>query len=66
MQALRRAKLAKPTCHAFGTELRTLKRVGVLIGRPYGVKFGGTQIWCILVTLGFSVQRPPGFDSYEA
>ena len=46
------------TEHGFGTELWTLKRVGVLIERLYGVKFGQTQIWRILGGLGFSVQKP--------
>ena len=48
----------RPTEHGFGTELWTLKRVGVLIERLYGVKFGQTQIWRILGGLGFSVQKP--------
>ena len=58
LQALGRTLLQSPTAHGFGTELWTLKRVGVLIGRQYGVKFGQTQIWCILGGLGFSVQKP--------
>ena len=48
LQALGRAVLQRPTEHGFGTELWTLKRVGVLIERMYGVKFGQTQIWRIL------------------
>ena len=44
--------------HGFGTELWTLKRVGVLIERLYGVKFSQTHIWRILGGLGFSVQKP--------
>jgi len=55
LQALGRALLQRPTEHGFGTELWTLKRVGVLIERLYGVKFGQTQIWRILGGLGFSV-----------
>ena len=58
LQALGRALLQSPTEHGFGTELWTLKRVGVLIERMYGVKFGQTQIWRILGGLGFSVQKP--------
>ena len=58
LQALGRMLLDKPTQHGFGTELWTLKRVGVLIERQYGVKFGQTQIWRILGGLGFSVQKP--------
>ena len=58
LQALGRALLQSPTEHGFGTELWTLKRVGALIERLYGVKFGQTQIWRILGNLGFSVQKP--------
>jgi transposase len=58
LQALGRMLLDKPTQHGFGTELWTLKRIGVLIERRYGVKFGQTQIWRILGSLGFSVQKP--------
>jgi transposase len=58
LQALGRALLQSPTEHGFGTELWTLKRVGVLIERLYGVKFGQTHIWRILGGLGFSVQKP--------
>ena len=57
LQALGRALLDKPTDHGIGTERWTLKRVGVIIGRVYGVKFGQTQIWRILGALGFSVQH---------
>jgi transposase len=58
LQALARMLLDKPTDHGFGTELWTLKRVGALIERQYGVKFSQTQIWRILGGLGFSVQKP--------
>ena len=58
LQALGRMLLQSPTEHGFGTELWTLKRVGVLIERVYGVKFGQTQIWRILGALGFSPQKP--------
>ena len=53
LQALGRALLDKPTDHGFGTERWTLKRVGVLIERLYGVKFGQTQIWRILGARAF-------------
>ena len=58
LEGLRRAILQKPTAHGFGTELWTLKRVGVVIQRLYGVKFGQTQIWRLLGALGFSAQKP--------
>jgi transposase len=55
---VRRAVLQKPTEHGFGTDLWTLKRVGVVIKRLHGVQFGQTQIWRILGALGFSAQKP--------
>ncbi len=58
LKDLRRALLHKPTEFGFETELWTLKRVGVLVQRRYGVKFGLTNIWLILGALGFSPQKP--------
>ncbi len=58
LEGVRRAVLQSPTKHGFGTELWTLKRVGTVIERQYGVRFGTTQLWRILGTLGFSVQKP--------
>ena len=55
---MRRVVLQSPIEHGFGTELWTLKRVGTVIERQYGVRFGTTQLWRILGTLGFSVQKP--------
>jgi transposase len=57
-EELRRAILHKPTEHGFGTELWTLKRVGVVIKRMHGVTFSQAQIWRILGSLGFSPQKP--------
>ena len=58
LEGVRSAVLQKPTEHGFGTELWTLKRVGTVIERLYGVRFGTTQLWRILGALGFSVQKP--------
>ena len=55
---LRRAILQKPTEYGFGAELWRIKRVGVVIKRLHGVKFGQTLIWRILGSLGFSPQKP--------
>lgn len=55
---VRAALLQSPTEHGFGTELWTLKRVGTLIERMHGVRFGQTQVWRILGSLGFSPQKP--------
>jgi transposase len=57
-EKLRRAILQNPTEHGFGTELWTLKRVGVVIKRLHGVAFSQAQIWRILGSLGFSAQKP--------
>jgi transposase len=58
MAALRAVILQSPTEHGFATELWTLKRVGAVIERTNGVRFGQTQVWRILGSLGFSVQKP--------
>jgi transposase len=58
LDEVRRAVLQNPTEHGFGTELWTLKRVGVVIKRMHGIKFSQTQIWRILGSLGFSPQKP--------
>lgn len=58
LAGVRSVVLQSPTEHGFGTELWTLNRVGAVIERRYGVKFGTTQLWRILGALGFSVQKP--------
>lgn len=58
LACLRAAILQSPTEHGFGTELWTLKRVGVVIERLHGVRLSQTQIWRILGSLGFSPQKP--------
>lgn len=58
LAAVRAALLRSPTEHGFGTELWTLKRVGAVIERLHGVRFGQTQVWRLLGALGFSPQKP--------
>jgi transposase len=58
LAGVRAALLQSPTEHGFGTELWTLKRVGALIERMHGVRFGQTNVWRILGSLGFSPQKP--------
>lgn len=58
LAALRRIVMQSPTQHGFGTELWTLRRVGTVIERQFGVVYGTTQVWRILGSLGFSVQKP--------
>jgi len=58
LAAVRAALLQSPTEHGFGTELWTIKRVGAVIERMHGVRFGQTQVWRILGALGFSPQKP--------
>jgi len=55
---VRAALLQSPSEHGFGTDLWTIKRVGAVIERLHGVRFGQTQIWRILGALGFSPQKP--------
>jgi transposase len=58
LASLRTSLLRSPTEYGFGTELWTLKRVGAVIERLYGVRFGQTQVWRLLGSLGFSPQKP--------
>jgi transposase len=44
----------------FATELWTLPRVGELIERRFARGYSESQVWRILVSLGFSCQRPSG------
>ena len=46
--------------HGFATELWTLPRVGQLIDRQFGRAYSESQVWRILMALGFSCQRPSG------
>jgi transposase len=46
--------------HGFATELWTLPRVGQLIERQFGRAYSESQVWRILMALGFSCQRPSG------
>lgn len=58
LASVRTALLQGPIEHGFGTELWTLKRVGVVIERMHGVRFSQAHIWRILGSLGFSSQKP--------
>lgn len=60
LEGVRRAVLQSPAGYGFGTGVWTFKRVGAVIDRMYGVRFGTTQLWRILGALGFSVQKPGG------
>lgn len=42
----------------FPTELWTLSRVGTSIERRFGRRYSESQVWRILISLGFSCQRP--------
>jgi len=44
--------------HGFGTELWTLKRVGALIKRQFGIQFSEVHVWRLLGGMGFSSQKP--------
>lgn len=56
MQALKAGALAE----GFPTDLWTLPRVGQLIERRFSRSYSESQVWRILVALGFSCQRPSG------
>ena len=44
--------------HGFGTELWTLKRVGAIIKRQFGISFSDVHVWRLLGSMGFSSQKP--------
>jgi transposase len=54
LEALMSGALAE----GFPTDLWTLSRVGALIERRSGRRYSESQVWRILVALGFSCQRP--------
>jgi transposase len=47
-----------PRRHGFATELWTLARVAEVIERRWGVSYHPSQVWRILVALGWSCQKP--------
>jgi transposase len=57
---LMRALKAGALADGFPTDLWTLPRVGRLIERRFGRSYSESQVWRILVSLGFSCQRPSG------
>jgi transposase len=63
LDTAQRRELMKALCagalaEGFATELWTLSRVGTLIERRFGRRYSESQVWRILVSLGFSCQRP--------
>jgi len=57
---LMRALTAGALAEGFATDLWTLPRVGELIKRRFTRSYSESQVWRILVSLGFSCQRPSG------
>jgi transposase len=47
-----------PRRHPFRTELQTLARVAEVIGRRWGVSYHPSQVWRILLSMGWSCQKP--------
>lgn len=47
-----------PIHHGFGTELWTLARVAEVIELHFGVSYHPSQVWRILLLLGWSCQKP--------
>lgn len=63
LEALQRAALVRllkegALAQGFATELWTLRRVGQLIEEKFSRRYSESQVWRILVSLGFSSQRP--------
>jgi transposase len=50
--------LKGPIHHGFATELWTLARVAEVIERHFGVSYHPSQVWRILLALGWSCQKP--------
>ena len=50
--------LEGPASHGFRTELWTLRRVAEVIDRHFGVSYHPSQVWRILLSLGWSCQKP--------
>lgn len=44
--------------HGYATELWTLKRVGDLIRKQFGVRYDPSSVWHILRRMGWSCQKP--------
>jgi transposase len=47
-----------PASHGYRTELWTLARVGEVIGARFGVRYHPSQVWRILLSMGWSCQQP--------
>jgi transposase len=47
-----------PRRHGFRTELWTLARVAEVIERRWGVRYHPSQVWRILLSMGWSCQKP--------
>lgn len=59
-EQLAAALLQGALAHGFPTELWTLRRVGAVIKRKFGVTLSVTQVWRVLGQMGFSCQKPEG------
>jgi transposase len=63
LEATQKAELVRllkegALAQGFATELWTLRRVGKLIEEKFGRRYSESQVWRILIGLGFSSQRP--------
>src|SRR5215210_1376478 len=46
--------------NGFANDVWTLRRIGQLIEREFGISYGKTNVWVLLKAMGFSCQRPTG------
>lgn len=46
--------------NGFPNDAWTLRRIGQLIQREFGIAYGKTNVWLLLKAMGFSCQRPTG------
>lgn len=50
--------LQGPLAHGYPTDLWTLKRIGQMIERHFGVRYDPSGVWHVLRKMGWSCQKP--------
>lgn len=59
-QSLGKLLVRGAQANGFATEVWTLRRIGQLIEREFGIAYGKTNVWLLIKAMGFSCQRPAG------
>jgi transposase len=58
LQQIEQALLKGPTAYGFSTQLWTLGRIATVIRKTFGVTYGTTRVWQLLLSLNWSCQKP--------